>query len=132
MTSPRRNRRDRATRANHDRRVDDVFFPVTLARRNVTGQRESSERRHRDVVRAPDARLEHAAAPDGDLVIARDSLDALCLRMTANAPELHVDYSARFHRNRVTRIFRRTDRLEVGARGQNPALTDKAVNLGEQ
>src|SRR5262245_62128805 len=86
---------DHAARTDFNRWFDDVFFPVTRAGRNVSRQSETGKRRHRDVVRAPDSRLEHAATPNRNLLLARYLLDSLRLRMAADATELDVDDLAR-------------------------------------
>src|SRR6185295_5295801 len=87
---------DRAACADCHGRIDDVFFPVTRTRRDVAGQSESRERRHRNVMRTADSGFEHAAAPDRNLIITRYSFDPLCFLMPADATEFHVDYSTRF------------------------------------
>src|SRR6185436_7260286 len=56
----------RAIGLDVDRRVDQVLCVVAPARGDVTGQTEVGERRQVEVVRPADARLEHAAVPDGD------------------------------------------------------------------
>ena len=58
-------------------RHDDVALPIALARRDVAGQHEIRQRGERDVVRAADARFEHAAAPDRDAVRLGDIVHAL-------------------------------------------------------
>src|ERR1044072_5754876 len=86
-------------------------MPVAGAGRNVSGQRESLERGHRDVMRPADAGFEHAAAPNRDVVLTTDAFDLLRLRMAADASKLKVDYSRRAKRNRVLRVFAGTNRF---------------------
>src|SRR5690242_18417765 len=70
-------------------RLDDVFAPVALARGGVPRQREALECGHGDVVRAPDAGLEHSAAPHRDAVRPARLLDALRFRVSADAAQLY-------------------------------------------
>ena len=41
-------------------RLDNVFFPITLAGRNVAGPNETRMRRHGDVVGSPDSGFDHS------------------------------------------------------------------------
>ena len=69
--------RDGAVRRGFDGGHDDVALPVALAGRDVAGQHEIRQRGERDVVRAADARFEHAAAPDRNAGGLRDIVHAL-------------------------------------------------------
>src|SRR5437870_2472715 len=70
---------------------DDVALPISLAGRYIAGHNEIGQRRERDVMRAPNAGFEHAAAPDGDAGGLRDVMNALGFREAAHAAELDVD-----------------------------------------
>src|ERR1700730_2871522 len=59
--------RNRAAGGDFYRRINDVFLPIALAGRYVSGQRVAGERRDGDVVGSTDAGFEHAAAPDRDV-----------------------------------------------------------------
>ena len=72
-------------------RRDDVALPVARARAQIARKAEVRQRRERHVVRAADAALEHAAAPDGNSVRVADIVNRLRLRESADAPGLDVD-----------------------------------------
>src|SRR5881397_4174284 len=55
-----------------DRRVDDVLRPVTLTRGDITRQRKIRKAGKSDVMRASDARLQHAYTPYRYTVIPAD------------------------------------------------------------
>ena len=69
--------------------------PVALAGGNVAGQREIRQRGKRNVVRAADARLEHAAAPHRHVVLLAEIVNALCHFEAADAAQLDIDNFAR-------------------------------------
>src|ERR1700675_4915639 len=54
---------NRAVRRDLDFRLDDIFIPIALARRNISRKRETRERRQRDVVRPSNTCLQHSSAP---------------------------------------------------------------------
>src|SRR5579859_192652 len=83
-----------AARGDFNFGLDDVSIPIALAGGNVTGQHESSQRGHRNVVRAPDPRLEHSARPDGNFILAAIILDLACLGVAAYSSELNVQDAA--------------------------------------
>src|SRR3984885_8457209 len=58
-------------------RIDDVFLPVSLRGRDVSGQAEILQRRQRDVVGPADAGFEHAPAPDRNSLGEADFVDLL-------------------------------------------------------
>ena len=66
---------NRPLRAHRNFRVNDVFGPIALAGGNITGQGESRQRGHGDVVGAADAGLEHAAAPHRNVAGAANVVD---------------------------------------------------------
>src|SRR6266849_2089499 len=120
-------RQDRPARTYGHRRFDNVFFPITRARRDVARQRESLERSHRDVVRAANAGFQHAAAPYGNLLFAGDVFNFLRLSMPAHAPELYVNDAASAEGDRVSRILRRFHRLVQTNRSLNLLLQFRVV-----
>ena len=100
---------DRPLRRNFDFRLDDVFGPVALAGGNIARKRKVWQRRHRDVVRAPDARFEHAAAPHRDRVRLAQIVHLPRGRVPAHAPELDVDDLAGAQFDRGARVLRVVD-----------------------
>ena len=64
-----------------------------------------------DVVRPPDARLEHPAAPERDARRRGHLVDPERLAVPADAADLHVDDAARAEGDRRARVGRRADRL---------------------
>src|SRR5450759_3984266 len=83
--------RDGAVRRGFDGGPDDVPLPVAPAGGDVAGQHEVGQAGERDVVGAPDAGLQHAAAPDRDAGGLGDIVHALGLAETGDAAELDVD-----------------------------------------
>src|SRR6266478_2885075 len=81
---------DRALRRHRHFRLDDVFMPVTAARRHVAGQNKIRQSRKRDVVRAPDPGLQHPTAPHRNSFCLAKVVNLLRHRVTADAPELDV------------------------------------------
>ena len=75
------------------------------------GSVKPGKRRERDVRRAAEARLEHAAAPHGDVRASAHVVDPSRLEVAADAPGLDVDDAARAEGDRVLRDARRGDRL---------------------
>src|ERR1035438_6425243 len=73
---------------------DDVLFPVALTGRDVAGEHEVGQAGEGDIVGAPDAGLEHAAAPDRNAGGLRDIVDAFGLAESGDAAELDVDDAA--------------------------------------
>src|SRR5579864_6904231 len=78
---------------------NNVFCPVALAGRHVAGQREIRQRRERNVVRAPDAGLQHPAAPHRDAVLLADVVNVTRHGESAHTAKLYIDDLARaqFH-----------------------------------
>src|SRR6185503_387174 len=85
---------DGASRGGFDRRRDDVALPIAVAGRDIAGQNEIRKSGKRNVVRAPDAGFEHAAAPHRDSSGLRDIVNALGLAEPAHAPEFDIDDAA--------------------------------------
>src|SRR5438309_9409319 len=74
--------------------LDDVFCPISLASRDVSGQSETRLRRHGDVMSPADARFQHASAPYRDPVLTADIMDLPGAGMPAHTPQLDVDNPA--------------------------------------
>ena len=102
---------DRAARRGLHGGPDDVPLPVALAGRDVAGQDEIGQRRERDVVRAADARLQHAAAPDRNAGRLRDVVDLLRFGEAADAAQLDVDDAAGPQLDRLLGVMRGADAL---------------------
>ena len=96
---------DGAVRRHSDFGIDDVFLPVALARGDIAGEREVRKRRQGDVLSAADAGFEHPSAPDGNFVAPAQVVDALGLKMAADASEFDVDDFARPERDGGFRVF---------------------------
>src|ERR1035441_4242644 len=86
--------RDGAVRGGFDGGLDDVLFPVALAGGNVARQHEIRQAGQRDIVGAPDAGLQHAAAPDRDAGGLGDIMNPLGLAKSGHPAQLDVDYPA--------------------------------------
>ena len=89
--SGRRRDLNRAAGGDFDRRIDDVFFPITFAGGDIAGERVAGKGRDRDVVCPADAALEHATAPCGYVAREAQRLDFFRARMAADAAQLYVD-----------------------------------------
>src|SRR3984957_6689907 len=82
---------DRALRSDFHPRVDDIFVPITAAGRDVAGKSEARQSGHGNVMRAPDSRLQHSAAPNGDGEFTAPFLHSARFGVAADAAELDVD-----------------------------------------
>src|SRR5579859_5592953 len=98
-----------ALRAHRDFRVDDVFAPIAAAGGNVSRQSESGERRHGNIVRAPDARFEHAAAPNRHSVGTANVMDGASSRVAAHPAQLDIDNLTGADFNGLARVVRAVD-----------------------
>src|SRR5215469_5064070 len=85
---------DSSLRRNLDGGMDDVALPITLAGRDVAGQREVRQGGKGDVVGAADSRFQHAAAPNGDACGLRHIVDALRFAEAAYAAQLDINDAA--------------------------------------
>src|SRR5579859_4837400 len=85
---------DFAESGDSNLRLDDVLSPVALGGRDIAGQGVVFEGRERDVMRAADARLEHAAAPDRDGAFISRVVDGNSLGKAPDAAQLDVDDAA--------------------------------------
>src|SRR5713101_5446954 len=83
-----------ALRSDANFRLDDVFAPITAAGGHIAGERKIRQRGEGNVVGAPDARLEHPAAPHRHLLLLAKVVNAPRNGIAADAPELHVDDAA--------------------------------------
>src|ERR1035437_4233637 len=86
--------RNGAVRRGFDGGRDDVPLPVTLAGGDVAGEHEVGQAGEGDVVGAPDAGLQHAAAPDRNAGCLGDIVHAFGLAESGDAAELDVDDAA--------------------------------------
>src|SRR4029453_17614771 len=83
---------------------------------------EARQRRERDVVGAPDAGLQHPAAPDRHLLRLRERLDLFRFAVAADATELDVDDAARAQLQGVPRAGEADDGFVEADRGVEAAL----------
>jgi len=84
-----------SVRRGFHRRRDDVAFPIALAGGDVARQHEIRQRGQRDVVRAPDAGLQHAAAPHRNARRLGHVVDPFGFREPSDPPQLDINDSAR-------------------------------------
>src|SRR6267378_2116746 len=82
---------NRATGRDFDGRIDEVFFPIAFAGGNVARQSVAGQGRDGDVVNAPDAAFQHAAAPDRNVVRQAEGLDLPGAGVAADAAQLDVN-----------------------------------------
>src|SRR6267143_1778651 len=82
---------NRATGRDFDGRIDEVFFPIAFAGGNVARQSVAGQGRDGDVVNAPDAAFQHAAAPDRNVVRQAEGLDFSSTGVAADAAELDIN-----------------------------------------
>ena len=101
--------RDGAVRRGFHRGLDDVALPVALAGRDIAGQHEIRQRGERDVVRAADARFQHAAAPHRNAGGLRDIVHALRFGEAAHAAQLDIDDAAGAQSDRLLGVMRGAD-----------------------
>ena len=83
--------RNGAVRTDVDFGIDQIGRVVATARCHVTGQREVRQGREMNVVRPPDAALEHAAVPDRHAVARREVVHRERGAVAAEATRLDVD-----------------------------------------
>src|SRR5208282_4972712 len=74
-----------------------VLGPIARRSGDIAGQRKAFQAGEGDVVRAADAGLEHAAAPDGDAALECGVVHGDRLGESTYAPQLDVDDPARLH-----------------------------------
>src|SRR6266700_1772237 len=91
---PRRNT-NRALRRHGDYWRDNIFCPVALAGRHVAGKRKIGQRRKRNVVRAANPRLKHAAAPHRNTVLLADVVNPARHAVAAHPAHFDIDDLAR-------------------------------------
>src|SRR5579863_2566135 len=103
--------RDLEIRRHRHLRLNDVLAPVARRGRHIAGQREVLKRRKRYVVRAPDAGLEHAAAPYRNSPLLRGVVHMDSFGESPHAAQLDVDDPARLHLDRRQRVAPVADRF---------------------
>src|ERR1017187_6175678 len=86
--------RNGTVRRGFDGGRDDVLLPVALTGGDVAGEHEVGQAGEGDVVGAPDAGLQHAAAPDRDAGGLGDIVHAFGLAESGDPAELDVDDAA--------------------------------------
>src|SRR5712671_5672051 len=72
-------------------RLDDVLMPITPAGGHIPGQNKIRQSRQRNVVRAPDPRLQHPATPHRDALGLAKIVNPLRHRVSAHSPHFDVD-----------------------------------------
>src|ERR1700687_2528332 len=100
---------NRALSRNRHFRLDDVFVPITAAGGHIAGQNKIRQRGNRYVVRAPDPRFQHPAAPNWNGLRLAKIVNLLRHRVTADAPHLDVDNFAGPQRDGRLRILQCVD-----------------------
>src|SRR6267142_5126981 len=80
-------------------RLDDVLMPITPAGGHIPGQNKIRQSRQRNVVRAPDPRLQHPAAPYRHALRLAKIMNLFRHRVSAHPPHFNVDYLARTQRD---------------------------------
>src|SRR5439155_276489 len=105
----------------------DVFVPVTSTGRNISRQGKSRQGSHRDVVRAANPRLQHAAAPNRNSLFARDLFNLLGLYMPPNSSQLDVDDATSAELDRMRNVVRSLDRLVETNRSSNLPLQHRMI-----
>src|ERR671923_2736372 len=100
----------------------EVLGEVSSGRADVAGEGEVRHRSHGQVRGTPDARLEHPAAPDWDVLWGAHVVDALRLRDATHAALLDVDDPARSELDRRARVGGRTYRLVEAQIGSDQRL----------
>src|SRR5882757_7097761 len=91
--------------------LDDVLMPITPARRHVARQNKIRQSRQRNVVRAPDPRLQHPAAPHRDALGLAKVMNPLRHGVSAHSPHFDVDDLASAQCDSRLRLLRRMDAL---------------------
>src|SRR5712672_4312081 len=85
--------------------LDNVLMPITPARRHVARQNKIRQSGQRNVVRAPNPRLQHPAAPHRDALGLAKVMNLLRHRVPAHAPHLDVNNLASAQRDRRLRLL---------------------------
>ena len=101
--------------------------PVALRCRHIARQRKALERGKRNVVRAANAGLQHAAAPHRNAALHRRIVHRDGLGEAAHAARLDVDDAAGFHVDRRQRIAPVADRFVQADRRLQPLLQHGVV-----
>ncbi len=91
--------------------MDDIFFPIAFAGGHIARKCEIGKRRERDIVRPPDARFEHPAAPHRDAMLLAEIVDAPCHSVAADAAEFDIDDFAGTQFDGSARLLFRVDAL---------------------
>src|SRR5712671_2177504 len=86
-------------------RLDDVLMPITPAGGHIPGQNKVGQSGQRNVVRAPDPRLQHPAAPHRNALRLAKIVNPLRHRVPAHTPHLDVDDLARTQRDGRFRLL---------------------------
>src|SRR5712672_4088110 len=86
-------------------RLDNVLMPITPARRHVARQNKIRQSRQRNVVRAPNPRLQHPPTPHRDALGLAKIMNLLRHRVPAHAPHLDVNNLASAQRDRRLRLL---------------------------
>ena len=118
---------DLALRAHGDRRIDEVLGEVACARRGVAGKRKAGQRLDVDVREAPDARLEHAAAPHRHRGGAARRFHLARHREAADPAHLDVDDAACPQLQGEARVLGAADRFVEAHRSPQLPLQDGVV-----
>src|SRR5580658_5628603 len=91
-TNPRPSQHaNRPLRRHRHFRLDDVFIPITPARRHIARQSKIREGRKRNIVRAPDSRFEHSPTPYRHSILLAQVMYPPRHGMPANASHLDID-----------------------------------------
>lgn len=100
---------DRSSDCDVDFGIDNVFFPVTVASRNIAGKNKIWKGGHGNVMCPSHARFQHASAPHGNGMLRADVMGSACLAVAAHAPQLQINDPAGAHFDCRLRVARVTD-----------------------
>ena len=82
---------NRTVGADVDFGFDNVFAPIATTGGNVSGESESRQRGHSDVMSAADSRFQHAAAPHRDAAVEADIVYSSSPGVSADTSEFNID-----------------------------------------
>src|ERR1700730_3391964 len=81
----------RSRRADLNFRLDDIFVPIPLARRDISRQYEPRKCRHGNIVGAPDTRFQHSPAPHRNRMLHTQVMYLLGPSMSPHSSQLNIN-----------------------------------------
>src|SRR5882724_4413031 len=110
--------------------LDNVLMPITPAGGHIPGQNKIRQSRQRNVVRAPDPRLQHPATPHRDALGLAKIVNPLRHGVSAHSPHFDVDDLASAQCDSRLRLLRRMDALiQANRRLQSLLQLDMTVQI---